>query len=109
MLTIVKARFYPQIIYFSILISLVLIFMQNVPAQSESANVPSGWQTWVEKTNYLQTPRYAETVEYAKKLAAASDWIVYQSFGKTGENRDLPILIAAKDKDFTSEAARYAH
>ena len=80
--------------------------MQNISGQSESANVPSGWQTFAEKTDYQQTPRYAETVAYSQKLAAASDWIVYKSFGKSGENRDLPLLIASKDKTFTPEAAR---
>ena len=80
--------------------------MQNISGQSEAANVSSDWQTFAEKTDYQQTPRYAETVAYSQKLAAASDWIVYKSFGKSGENRDLPLLIASKDKTFTPEAAR---
>jgi hypothetical protein len=82
------------------------IFMQNAPAQSESQNVPPDWKTFAEKTGYRQTPRYAETVAYSRKLAAASDWIVYQSFGKSGEGREMPLLVAAKDKHFSPEAAR---
>ncbi|MGI8493704.1 MAG: hypothetical protein ACR2L1_00110, partial [Pyrinomonadaceae bacterium] len=84
----------------------ILIFMQNISAQSESQNVPSDWRTFAEQTNYRQTPRYVETVAYSKKLAAASDWIVYKSFGKSGEGRDLPLLIASKDRTFTPETAR---
>lgn len=84
----------------------ILIFMQNTQAQSESKGVPADWQTYAEKSDYRQTPRYAETVAFSKKLAAASDWIVYKSFGKSGEGRDLPLLIASKDKTFTPEAAR---
>ena len=83
-----------------------LLFMQNLSGQSESANVPSDWQTFAEKTNYRQTPRYDETIAYSRKLAAASDWIVYKSFGKSGENRDLPLLLASKDGTFTPEEAR---
>ncbi len=75
-------------------------------AQSESKNVPKDWQTYAEAADYRKTPRYAETVSYAQKLDKASDLIVYQSFGKSGEGRDLPLLIAAGDKDFTPEKAK---
>ena len=67
--------------------------MQNIWAQSESSNVPADWQTLAEKTDYRQTPRYDETIAYSRKLDAASDWIIYKSFGKSGEGRDLPLLI----------------
>ena len=85
---------------------LLIVFMQNVSAQSESPNVPTDWQTFAEKTSYRQTPRYNETVAYSKKLDAASDWIVYKSFGKSGEGRELPLLIASKDKTFTPDQER---
>ncbi len=75
-------------------------------AQSESANVPKNWQTFAEQTDYRKTPRYAETVAYAQKLDKASDLIVYQSFGASGEGRNLPLLIAANDKTFTAATAR---
>lgn len=90
----------------SITALIFFISMQHVLAQSESANVPTDWQTLAEKTDYRETPRYDETVAYSKKLDAASDWIIYKSFGKSGENRDLPLLIASKDKTFTPEQAR---
>lgn len=75
-------------------------------AQSESTNVPKAWQTYSEQTDYRKTPRYAETIAYAQKLDKASDLIAYQSFGTSGEGRDLPLLIASNDKTFTVEAAR---
>ena len=78
----------------------------KTPAQSESANVPADWRTFAEQTDYRKTPRYAETVAYARKLDEASDLIRYQSFGASGEGRDLPLLIASNDKTFTVEAAR---
>jgi len=85
-----------------------LIFADSIKtnAQSEPVNVPKDWQTFAEQTDYRQTPRYAETVAFARKLDQASDLIAYQSFGVSGENRDLPLLIASDDKTFTVEAAR---
>jgi hypothetical protein len=78
----------------------------NAFSQSESMNIPSEWQTFAEQTNYRKTPRYSETIEYSRRLDKSSDLIVYQPFGKSGEGRDLPLLIAAAGKTFTPDAAR---
>lgn len=95
---------------FTALLLFGLVFigsMKKIEAQSDSASVPAEWQTLAEKTEYRQTPRYDETIAFSKKLAAASNnLIVYKSFGKSGEGRDLPLLIAAKDKTLTPESAR---
>jgi hypothetical protein len=65
-------------------------------AQSESGRVPTEWQTVAEKTNYAKTGTYDETIAYCKKLAAASNGLItYTTYGKSGEGRDLPLLIAA--------------
>jgi murein tripeptide amidase MpaA len=84
----------------------LLFFSTVIFGQSESLNVPKDWQTQAEQTNYQKTWRYAETVLFADKLDKASDLIIYKSFGKSGEGRDLPLLIAASDKTFTPELAR---
>ncbi len=78
----------------------------NTKAQSESPNVPKDWQTRAEQTDYQKTWNYAETIAFAQKLDKASEEIIYKSFGKSGEGRDLPLLIVAEDKDFTPEKAR---
>ena len=80
--------------------------MANVNAQSESANVPKEWQTLAERTGYHKTWNYDETIAFSQKLDEASDKIVYRSFGKSGQGRDLPLLIASDDGTFTPEAAR---
>jgi len=59
-----------------------------------------------EKSGYKKTPRYAETVEYCKKLAAASSFIRYTSFGVSPQGRDLPLLIVDKNARFTSSEVR---
>jgi len=78
----------------------------NADAQSESTNVPPEWRTLAEQTDYRKSWNYADTIAFAKKLDKASDKIVYQSFGKSGEGRELPLLIAADGKEFTPEAAK---
>lgn len=75
-------------------------------SQSESANVPPEWQTTAEKTDYAKTSRYDEAIEYAKKLDKASNLISYQSIGKSGEGRDIPLLIAARDGAFSPKWAK---
>ncbi|MDR0795428.1 MAG: hypothetical protein LBE79_05135, partial [Tannerella sp.] len=62
--------------------------------------------TYCEQKNYRETPRYAETIEYAKRLAAASPFAYYTTFGQSPQGRDLPLLIVDKDRCFTSEAVR---
>jgi murein tripeptide amidase MpaA len=86
----------------------ISIFQDTAMAQSTIPTAPPEWQTHAEKTNYRETPRYDETVAYSQRLAAASPLIRYMSFGKSGEGRDLPLLIAAEGGAFTPEAARSA-
>jgi len=65
-------------------------------------------QTHAEKTNYRQTPNYADTIAFAKELADASPAIEYRGFGHSGQGRELPLLIASEAQTFTPEAARPA-
>lgn len=74
-------------------------------AQSESPRVPVKWRTYTELNEYKRTPRYRETIAFSKRLAANSDLIAYESFGKSSEGRDLPLLIASTDKAVTPELA----
>ena len=87
---------------------ILLNFQVNTMAQNRQPPVPAEWQTLAEKTEYRETPRYDETVAYSRKLADASPLIRYESFGKSGEGRDLPLLIAATGNTFTPQAARSA-
>ncbi len=70
------------------------------------ADIPYEWLTRAERTSFQETSRYDETVNYCKKLMAASPWIHYTTFGKSPEGRDLPLVIASREKLFTSESAR---
>jgi hypothetical protein len=54
--------------------------------------------TFFEKSNFLETPRYDSTIAFCKALANESNLIHYSSFGVSPEGRELPVLIADKDK-----------
>jgi murein tripeptide amidase MpaA len=75
-------------------------------SNDQMISLPPEWLTQAEKTDYRETPRYVATIEYAQRLAEASPLIRYETFGKSGEGRDLPLLIATEDETFTPEEAR---
>jgi hypothetical protein len=73
--------------------SSIILFAQNL-------------QTWFEKSDYLETPRYDKTIEYCKELANNSDQIKYTSFGISPQGRDLPLLIIDKNRNFDPAKVR---
>ena len=73
-----------------------------------SRQVPKEWLTKAERSEFRETPCYDETIEFCRRLASASAWIDYQTFGVSPEGRALPLVIASKDRGFTPKAARAA-
>ncbi|MFT4054550.1 MAG: M14 family metallopeptidase [Novosphingobium sp.] len=65
---------------------------------SEKLVVPAGdpWITPAEAAGFRTTPRYDEVRRWLDKLAMASPLIHVESFGKTGEGRDLLMVRASK-------------
>jgi hypothetical protein len=43
------------------------------------------------------TPRYAETVDWCRRLAAARDQVAYATFGVSPQGRDLPLMVWDRD------------
>ncbi len=70
-----------------------------------SRNVPPYWRTRAERTQYRETADYDETMRYVRQLEGGSRWIKVVSYGKSGQGRDLPLMIVSKDRAFTPEAA----
>jgi hypothetical protein len=66
------------------------------------------WLTYYEKSNYLETPRYAETIEYCRRLDKASPWIKYISFGVSPQGRELPLVIVDRNGNFTPEQVKHS-
>ncbi len=72
---------------------------------SLSARAATDWRTPAEISDYRTTPDYAGTVAYLERIAAANPAQVrIENFGKTGEGRDLKIVIASKDGVFDPAA-----
>jgi hypothetical protein len=69
------------------------------------AKPPDEWLTLYEKSNYLETPRYDETVAYCKRLAEFSPLVSFTDFGVSPQGRKLPLLIIDKDREFDPRAA----
>lgn len=68
----------------------------------------SQWITRYEQSGGFETPRYPETIEYCKKLDAASPMITMTSFGKSLQDRDLWMVIADRDGFSDPESIRAA-
>jgi murein tripeptide amidase MpaA len=78
------------------------------PAPAESLPRPTApyyWRTRAERTDYKLTADYDETLRYCRQLEAGSNWVKLVMYGKSGQGRDLPLLIVSKDRAFTPEAA----
>jgi hypothetical protein len=73
---------------------------------TDPANLPDHWRTKAERTSYEETARYDEVVDFCRRLADASPYAHCRSFGRSGEGRELPLLILSHDRAFTPEAAR---
>ena len=68
--------------------------------------VAQDWRTQAERSNYTQTPRYAETYEYFSKLDASSDNGQLIQFGTTPQGRKQFAFVIASGGEFTSSAAK---
>lgn len=77
-----------------------LVVCAAVPARAED------WETFYEKSGYLETPRYEETIRYCKRLAEASPWIEYTTFGTSPRGRDLALLIVDRNGNFSADKVR---
>jgi len=65
--------------------------------QGEAEN----WRTPAEIHEYSETPDYGETLAFLERVAMAHPELVrLETFGRTGEGRDLKIVIASKDGVF---------
>ena len=68
--------------------------------------IPTTYQTKAERTNWRQTGDYDETVRLCRLLEVGSRSVKVEMFARSGQGRDLPLVIVSKDRAFTPEAAR---
>jgi hypothetical protein len=65
-------------------------------------------QSTPERSNYEQTSRYADVVKFFQELQRQSPLLRVASFGKTNEERDLPLVIISDPPVFTPREAHAA-
>ena len=83
-----------------------IIFLSLILLNVSLSQINDKWQTYFEKSGYLKTPRYEETVEYFRMLDQNSEYGRMITIGISPQGRDLNCFIASKDKAFTSEKAK---
>lgn len=74
---------------------LTLVFLFE--SVTESFTQKYNWLTGYELSGFTSTPRYDQTIDFIKRLAAHSEIINYTSFGLSPQGRQLPLLIVDKD------------
>ncbi|MEG9435717.1 M14 family metallopeptidase [Edaphobacter sp. HDX4] len=74
--------------------------LMDAPA-ARSCAVQDEWATPAEKNCYATTPDYAETMAYLRRVqAAAPNEVKIEPFGRSGEGRELDIVIVSHDGMF---------
>ena len=64
------------------------------------------WRTLAERSNFTQTPRYDETLDYFTRLDAASENGKLIEFGTSPQGRKQFAFVIASDGEFTASAAK---
>ena len=84
------------------LLAVLVLLAPGLLAQNTSSS--NDWATPAEQSNYRTTPDYTATMTYLWRIAAAKPQQVrIEPFGKTGEGRELDIVITSKDDVFDPE------
>src|SRR5512141_1834258 len=85
---------------------LLLVLLALCSALAAAGPRTDSWLTYYEQSGCTRTPRYDETIAYCRRLASASPWVRYTSFGTSPQGRELPLVILSRDRAFTPTTAR---
>lgn len=70
------------------------------------APAPKGWELTAERTAFDATGRYAEALDFCRRLEKASPYAKVVRFGTSPQGREMVALVLSKDRAFTPAAAR---
>ena len=73
-------------------------------SQTLIAKPSNPWITVTEKSDFRFSPSYEETMEWLEKLSGSSAFLKMVTIGESESNRNINMVIATKDKDFSAEA-----
>ena len=82
--------------------------VQEWQGKSENliAKATNPWITPTEKSDFLTTPTYDETMSWFKKLVDASPLLKMVSIGKSLEGREIYMVIASTEKNVDASALK---
>ena len=80
------------------------ILLAVLGAATLAAQTPD-LRTRAETSNYEETSTYDDVMRFVKAVAASSAQAHYESYGKTEEGRDMPLLVLSSPAVKTPEAA----
>ncbi|MEO7523314.1 MAG: M14 family zinc carboxypeptidase [Ferruginibacter sp.] len=78
----------------------------NGKSESLIAKQGNQWITYVEKSDFLTTPNYDETMSWFKKLTDASPLLTMVSIGKSVEGRNIYMIIASTEKNVSAASLK---
>ena len=64
------------------------------------------WITPTEKSGFVTTPTYSETMSWLKKLSDSSPLLSKISIGKSAEGRDIMMIIASTEKNVSASSLK---
>jgi hypothetical protein len=89
----------------SIQLATGIFCVATVALAQKNVSNSADWRTPTEISDYRTTPRYDETMAYVRRVAAAAPkQVKVETFGKTGEGRDLVVVAVSKDGVFDPAA-----
>ncbi|MCC6550153.1 MAG: M14 family metallopeptidase [Ignavibacteriaceae bacterium] len=92
---IFSTLFFPLIIFFA--------FTDNAIGQEK---IPPEWVTYFEKSGFIGTPSYQESIEYFTKFTRHSKFAKIAEFGTSPQGRKLWHLTVSASGDFSAEALK---
>jgi Zinc carboxypeptidase len=88
----------------TVTVATVIVTFACALAWPLGAQEKQAWLTPAEQSDYRTTPDYGATMAYLRRIAeAAPGQVRVEAFGKTGEGRELSIVIVSRDGVFDPE------
>jgi hypothetical protein len=92
----------------TLLIGMLWLILLTHPVGSPAQDAISVLKTRPELSDYQETSRYADVMEFFAELQKRSPLVHLQTFGRTHEKRDLPLAVIAEPPLSSPAAARRA-
>ena len=90
------------------LLAISFLLATGGPGTTRAAEDAPDWTTPAERSDFGATPSYDETLAWLQALARTTPTADLQSFGRSPQGRQLPLLVVSAQRTFEPGAARAA-